>query len=138
MSNLFDSIFPNIEGSQNVANKLLSMFGDKGIITKKEQVYNPKDGSYDSDDIDYEIIVTPPLQFNVRDYDSENILRGDLYCFINADTLHKEISTLDYKELKGCTITINDTCFTIVGVTPIFSGKNISSYKLQLRNPIRS
>jgi len=130
MANLMDNIFP---GENGIANKLINLFGDSAIVNTSTLSYNAEDGTSDPKLTQYEIISTPPLSYTVKDYDNSNILRGDLYCIINADTLHKTITTVSFQELKNGTILINDICYDIISITPIHSGKLIAAFKLQIR-----
>lgn len=128
--NLFDGIFP---GEDGVANNLLNLFGSPTEINIYNKDYNPENGEENIATDTYDVISSPPLEYSIKDYDSENILRGDLYCFINADTLRKSISVVDFVSIKNAKIEINDMCFDVVSVIAIYSGAKIAAYKLQLR-----
>ena len=132
MSNLLDQVFA---GENGIANSIIRLFGNTAIITVTDNDYDSSNGEYDQITEEYEIIASPPLGYNIRDYSDTNILRGDLYCYINADSLHKEITKVDVASLRNAKILLNEeSCFEIISLNPIYSGALIACYKIQLRN----
>ena len=132
MATLLDNIF---SGEAGVACRLLSLFGIDGVFTlKSSKTYDPSDGSEISiTGNDYDVTVTPQLQYNTRDVDGINILRSDLYCFISPLDLINDISVLTPGDLNQSTIEINSICYNIIAIQSIFSGEENVAYKFQLR-----
>jgi len=133
-NSLFDNIFA---GSGGVAETLLKSLGlEQGgkVILKPCESYDPKTGkTYKSPEEKFTVNSSPPLGYKLSEIDDTNILHGDLFCFIGASDLKRDISSVDPDRLIQSKFEINGLDLRIINADPIYSGELISAFKLQLR-----
>ena len=130
MAELFDGIFP---GQSGITETLLGILGTTAAVQLPSlTVYDPATGA-DVITAGSQITVksAPPELYSIDEIDGSNIITGDIKVTIGAYDLGD--AGIKKEQLQRSTLIINDDNLTIVTASPVFSGKIIASYELQLR-----
>ena len=89
--------------------------------------YDPTTGKRTTGDAtEYDKKVIPPYEIALRYVDGDVIKVGDLLTGVPA-------KDIEFTPIKGMSVTIGDDIWSIVRVSPIYSGERICLYLLQLR-----
>lgn len=107
---------------------LVNRLGKTGKITSvSSYTFNPANGSVTENGATTQFKkVTPPEEYSRYVVDGDSIKLGDMKVLLPA-------SGLSFVPARGFSIKIDSVTFDIVRVEPIYTGKQVGAYQLQLR-----
>lgn len=105
---------------------LINEYGKTIKLTREITTFDPSTGQTVTTETDYSVVSTPPADFSRSRVDGTLIQQGDMYIEIAAQGL--AIAPEDTDK-----VTIDGQVWSIVGISPVYSGELVTMYGLQLR-----
>lgn len=124
---MFDSIF---SGQAGVAGQLLDLFGTKAVYTKViNGDYDPITNTSLDTTISSNVLVSPPLRYKAQGLVNSPIQFGDCKIIGKGTDFTDVSNNID-------TITINGILFTIIHHDRTYSGEQVASVTLYVREGV--
>ena len=125
---IMDKIFSN--AGNDLFNTILDLFSISGTVHNTTQIYDETSDEITNTTIDYEVNISPLIQNNVYTGIDNNIILGDFYTIMSSTSF--DIIPGDADDIVDNVITIQNKSYTILNITPYYSGEYLVGYKMEL------